>query len=109
MLGVFIWIAPKSQAAISLTAIANAPLVTVATIQPIVQARCIACHAEKPTMLPSAPAGVMLDTPERIHAQAQRVYDQVVKLKAMPLGNVTGITDDERAKIEVWFNAGAKL
>jgi len=53
----------------------------------------------------SAPAGVLLDTPQRIEAQAQRIHDQTVKLKAMPLGNVTGITDEERMKIAGWFAA----
>ena len=51
----------------------------------------------------SAPAGVLLDTPARIESQAQRIYDQAVKLKAMPLGNVTGITDAERATLAAWF------
>ena len=76
---------------------------TLADIQPIINARCTACHAEKPTLMASAPAGVLLDTPQRIEAQAQRIHDQTVKLKAMPLGNVTGITDEERMMIAGWF------
>jgi uncharacterized membrane protein len=31
-----------------------------------------------------------------------------VQQKAMPLGNVTQITDDERALLGQWFEAGAK-
>jgi len=75
----------------------------VADIQPIINARCTPCHAEKPTLMPAAPAGVLLDSTDRITAQAQRIYDQSVKLKAMPLGNVTGITDGERTQIAAWF------
>jgi uncharacterized membrane protein len=31
-----------------------------------------------------------------------------VVLKAMPMNNATGITQDERAVIKRWFEAGAK-
>ena len=54
-----------------------------------------------------APAGVMLDTPDEISQNAQRIYQQAVTLKAMPLGNVTHMTDDERMKIAAWFEGGA--
>ena len=58
-------------------------------------------------MMGAAPAGVLLDTPEAISMNAQRVYQQAVVLKAMPLGNVTQMTDAERAKIAAWFQGGA--
>ncbi|MFT4172376.1 MAG: urate hydroxylase PuuD [Rhodocyclaceae bacterium] len=120
LLLVFIWVAPSPAPMPVATApaaagdphagMAMAPVaaLTVADIRPIIDARCTACHAAKPTMMPSAPAGVMLDTPERISAQASKVYAQVVTLKAMPLGNVTAMTDDERAKLAAWFQGGAK-
>jgi uncharacterized membrane protein len=31
-----------------------------------------------------------------------------VQLKAMPLANLTAITDDERAALGAWFESGAK-
>ena len=37
---------------------------------------------------------------------AQRAYEQVVVTKAMPLGNVTGITDAERELIGRWVRSG---
>jgi uncharacterized membrane protein len=55
----------------------------------------------------SAPAGVMLDTPERILANAPRIMQQAVTLRAMPLGNITHITEDERTLIGRWFADGA--
>jgi uncharacterized membrane protein len=55
----------------------------------------------------SAPSGVMFDTPDEISQNAQRLYQQAVTLKAMPLGNVTHMTDDERQKIAAWFQGGA--
>ncbi|WP_035059710.1 urate hydroxylase PuuD [Andreprevotia chitinilytica] len=105
LLGVFIWLAPSRPAAA--TAEAKPTLPVLASIRPIINDRCIACHAEKPTMMPAAPAGVKLDSEAGIRAVAPRIYQQVVQLKAMPLGNVTKITDDERAQIAKWFEAGA--
>ena len=54
------------------------------------------------------PAGVLLNTPEAIAQNAQRLYQQVVVTRIMPLGNATQITDEERAVIAAWMKAGAK-
>lgn len=86
---------------------ANAPVLTIADIQPILQARCAACHSAHPALMGAAPAGVMFDTPDEISQNAQRLYQQAVQLKAMPLGNVTRMTDGERQKIAAWFEHGA--
>ncbi|MDN4571984.1 hypothetical protein DBB29_10490 [Pandoraea cepalis] len=87
---------------------AVASSVKLSEIQPILTQRCATCHSAKPTMMGSAPAGVMFDTPAEISQNAQRIYQQAVALKAMPLGNVTQMTDDERQKIAAWFNGGAQ-
>jgi uncharacterized membrane protein len=92
-------VVPQAQAA-------NAPVMKLADIQPILQQRCVACHSAHPTLMGSAPAGVLFDTPQEISANAQRLYQQAVVLKAMPLGNVTKMTPDEREKIAAWFNSG---
>ncbi|WP_317205803.1 urate hydroxylase PuuD [Janthinobacterium sp.] len=76
-------------------------------VQRIVQARCVQCHAAKPTLMPSAAKGLMFETPEQIKASGQLIYQQVVLQKAMPLGNLTQITDQERAVIAEWHEAGA--
>ena len=51
---------------------------------------------------------VKLDAPERITANEQRIYEQVVATKAMPIGNLTGMTDAERATIAAWVAGGAR-
>jgi uncharacterized membrane protein len=89
-------IAPQAQAA-------NAPVVRLADIQPILQQRCVACHSAHPTMMGSAPAGVLFDTPDEISKNAERLYQQAVVLKAMPLGNVMQMTSAEREKVAAWF------
>ncbi len=79
-------------------------------VQAIISQRCVTCHAAHPAQpgFAAAPAGVMLDSAELIHQHAANVYRQAVTLRAMPIGNLTGITDEERAVIAAWFEAGAK-
>ena len=84
--------------------------VTFDQVRAIVGQRCVTCHAPTPTFagIAQPPAGVVLHTAEAIGANAQRIYQQVVATRIMPLGNVTQITDDERAIIAAWIAAGAK-
>lgn len=106
--GALAWTLPHPQAAQAASAnAASNPAVRVADIAPVLQQRCAACHSAHPTLMGSAPVGVMFDTPEQITQNAQRIYQQAVTLKAMPLGNVTHMTDDERQKIAAWFEKGA--
>jgi uncharacterized membrane protein len=79
-------------------------------VKSIVDQRCVTCHAARPTQpgFATAPAGIMLDTPDRIHQYSAKIYQQAVQLKAMPLANLTAITDDERAALGAWFESGAK-
>jgi uncharacterized membrane protein len=105
VLGAFAWTMPAPTVPVAQAA--GAPTIKVADIQPIIQQRCAACHSAHPTMMGSAPAGVLLDTPAEIRQNAQRVHQQAVTLKAMPLGNVTQMTDAERQKIAAWFDGGA--
>ena len=82
---------------------------TFAEVQKIVAERCATCHAAKPTQagFNEAPKGVLLDTPALIVANAQKINEQAVLTKAMPIGNLTGMTDAERATLGAWIAAGA--
>jgi uncharacterized membrane protein len=84
---------------------------TFAQVQAIVAQRCASCHADRPTQagFAVAPKDVKLDTPERITANAQKIYQQVVTTRAMPIGNLTAMTDDERKAMAAWIMAGASL
>ena len=84
--------------------------VAFAAVKAVIDSRCISCHAAKPTQpgFAAPPAGVALETSEQIRAQAQRIHQQVVVARVMPLGNLTGITDAERALVGRWFAQGAK-
>jgi uncharacterized membrane protein len=79
-------------------------------VQSIVHDRCTACHAAHPRQegIAVAPKGIMLETPAQIVANAAAIRAQAVASRAMPLGNLTGMTDDERARLGAWIDAGAK-
>ena len=79
-------------------------------VKAIVDQRCVSCHSARPTQpgFPSAPAGVMLDSPEQLTRHAAQIYQQTVQLKAMPLANLTHMTEAERAQVGAWFEAGAQ-
>jgi uncharacterized membrane protein len=81
-----------------------------AKVQTVMQLRCASCHAQSPTQpgFSTAPKGVMFDTAEDIVRQAQTIHQQVVVTQAMPIGNLTQITDEERGLIDQWFQSSAK-
>ena len=83
--------------------------VSFSEIQSVIGHRCLACHAEKPSFqgLAEAPKGVKLDTPERVRAQALQIHRQTVASRAMPPGNLTGMTDEERSLLDRWYLSGA--
>lgn len=81
-----------------------------ADVTRIVNARCVPCHAAHPAQagFNDPPKGLVLDTREAILANAQKIGEQAVASRAMPLGNLTGMTDDERGTLGAWLVAGAK-
>jgi len=85
--------------------------VTFNRVRAIVGQRCVACHSPQPTFpgVAQPPAGVLLHTAADIVQNAPRVYQQVVVTRIMPLGNVTQITEQERAVLAAWVKAGAKV
>lgn len=90
------------------------PDAVAATLEParamqVVEAHCSACHAAAPRHAGflEAPGGVAFDTLAEIRAQADAMLAQAVLSKAMPLGDETGITAEERAILGAWLRAGA--
>ena len=105
VLAITAWaLAPRTPAAPA------GPAVSFAQIAPIVAQRCAACHAAHPTQpgFSTAPAGLLLDAPEHIVANAALIRAEAVDSHAMPLGNVTNMTGGERAMLGAWIAAGAK-
>jgi uncharacterized membrane protein len=106
IVGLAFLIAPRPSTSVA----AGVSPVAFGQVAPIVAERCAVCHAAHPTYagFSSAPMGVLLDTPEHIVANAALIRAQAVASRAMPLGNVTHITDAERATLGAWIDAGAK-
>ena len=111
-----VWAIPAAAvAATLLLAVAIAPekpkaaAYTFADVQAIVATRCATCHAAKPTQpgFNDPPKGFVLDTPALIVANAQKINEQAVVSRVMPIGNLTGMTDAERATLAAWIAAGA--
>ena len=98
-------IAPKPVASAPPTALA----VNFESVHQIINQRCVSCHAAAPTQagFATAPAGILLDSTAAIRQNAPKIYQQVVQLRAMPLGNLTNITEQERRQIGAWFEAGS--
>ena len=66
-------------------------------VQPVIAERCAPCHSG-----PSAPLGVRLETREQIEARAADIRRMAVETRAMPPGNATGMTDEERELVAAW-------
>jgi uncharacterized membrane protein len=99
--GVAVAIAPK-------IADSGGDRVTFASVQGVLKERCLQCHASQPTQpgFAQPPKGVLLETPEQVAANAPKIAETVGN-KYMPIGNLTQMTDDERALITTWFAQGA--
>jgi uncharacterized membrane protein len=65
----------------------------------IAQERCASCHSGA-----SAPAGVELTNAGQLRQHADAI-ETMVSSRAMPPGNATGLTDDERAQLVAWARA----
>ncbi|HTQ82736.1 MAG TPA: urate hydroxylase PuuD [Pseudolabrys sp.] len=80
-----------------------------ADVQDIIMSRCSMCHTTEPvwTGIAAAPKGVLLDDPAQIKLHARMIAINAVRSHAMPPGNVTEITPDERQVLAAWIAAGA--
>ena len=89
----------------------SAEVPSFAKVSTIIEARCTACHSATPRYegITAPPLGVVFDTPGDITSQAARIQAQAVASDAMPLGNVTGMTEAERAALAAWIAAGASV
>jgi uncharacterized membrane protein len=114
-----VWAIPISAAiAIAVLAIVIRPQdesstgtasVPFATVQRIVDQRCTACHSLHPKLVAQAPLNLRLDTPQEIQRYAPDVKGMAVDSTAMPLGNVTKMTEQERQLLGRWIDQGAKI
>jgi uncharacterized membrane protein len=107
---VIIWLStvPKALTGEAKVSRSADPFLTAANFDQVrdtVMGRCSMCHAADPSwegmLLP--PKGVRLDTDGLIATHASEIYVQAGASRAMPPGNVTQVTDAERALIVAWY------
>ena len=106
------WMLVAAAALLAVTASGLMPVtskaaqaIDAAQAQSIAAARCTACHSATPRMMPSAPKGIALDDESQLRTHAALVRAQLAT-RAMPPGNVTAMTEDERAALIAWIDHG---
>ena len=79
-------------------------------VRDTVLGRCAMCHAAEPSYegIYHAPKGVILETDGAIAEHAREIYLQAGRSHAMPPGNVTQITPEERALLVAWYEQARK-
>jgi len=87
------------------------PVPSLSQVRAVLVERCAVCHSETPVMpgFVAPPVNVKMDTPQQIRALAGRIKIRAVEQRTMPPGNITHITDEERALLRRWIDAGAPL
>ena len=76
-----------------------------AAIMPVIEARCVTCHAAKPDHpgFAAAPLGVLLEGEVAVNLQALVIHNTVIVTQSMPLANITQMSDEERNLIARWY------
>ena len=73
----------------------------------VVLSRCSMCHAAEPVWegVNFAPKSVKLETDREIAAHAREIYIQAGRSHAMPPGNITEISVEERQLLAAWYES----
>jgi len=76
-------------------------------VRNVINARCTSCHSSAPVhpAFPVAPLGIEFDNEAQIVNEAERIYQQTVVTRVMPIGNLTAMTDEERQVIDAWYQS----
>ncbi len=74
-------------------------------VRDVVQGRCSMCHAAEPVWegIARAPKNVKLETDGEIAAHAREIYLQAGRSHAMPPGNITDLSPEERQLLVAWY------
>ena len=81
-----------------------------AEVLDITRIHCASCHSERPTnpAFPIAPKNMVLATTDDLRRYAGLIDLQTVQNRVMPLGNMTGMTDEERERLGAWIAAQSR-
>jgi uncharacterized membrane protein len=86
---------------------ATGAAVTDSEVLALAATHCTGCHARRPTheSFKEAPKNVTLESTAELRKYAALILTQTMQNKAMPLGNQTAMTDEERQKLGQWLAA----
>ncbi len=78
-------------------------------VRQIINERCLSCHAAEPdhANFDAAPKDVRFNTAAEILSHVEAIRITAVETDTMPLGNETGMTDEERQLLGRWIRHGA--
>ena len=101
LLALIVWMAPSATTG-------NGAGAGYAAVHAVLEQRCIGCHAASPKQegFAQPPKGVMLESEEQVAQHAAKIGETVAN-RYMPIGNLTQMTDSERALVAQWIAAGA--
>lgn len=90
----------------SLNTSSSGEFIEFSKVREVFQNRCLSCHGASPTddIFKVPPKGVVLESEQQILQMKDKIIQQVVIGKTMPLANKTGMTEDERQLIYNWLN-----
>ncbi|MFO6419265.1 urate hydroxylase PuuD [Hylemonella sp. W303a] len=102
LLALIVWLRPAPVAS---TPASSVPLTvpTLTEVQAVLAQRCVMCHGDA---LQSK--GLRFDRPDDVRQHAALIHQQAVVTRQMPMNNATGMTEEERALLARWFQAGAQ-
>jgi uncharacterized membrane protein len=106
--GVIVALSPSRATGVVASVAGRSAAMQFDEVQAIVAKRCVVCHTARPVEggMSAPPAGVRLDAPELILLHTARMEKQLAT-RAMPAGNATGMTEEERAQVLAWIRSGA--
>ncbi len=99
--------APATPTATTAAPPAAVPAIDGAAALEIAGRHCVQCHGAHPSLMPSAPNGVRFDTVAEIEAHRAGIARQL-RLKVMPPGNLTKLSDEDRAMFVAWAAAAPR-
>ena len=81
-----------------------------AAVKDTVSARCSMCHAAEPVWdgIARPPKNVMLESDADIARHAREIYLQAGRSHAMPPGNITEVTVEERRLLAAWYESATQ-
>jgi uncharacterized membrane protein len=110
----YAWVMPAAAMGLIMAIYVTAPAtrsstggaVTDLEAQAIVGKHCLMCHARNPShpAFKEPPKNMALESIPEMRRFAQQIYMQTVQNRAMPLGNQTSMTEDERDALGRWVN-----